>query len=582
MGIELSAPEAKAQGYDTHGVSPLVPARMLNEFAYCPRLFYLEWVQGEWADNADTEEGRFCHRRVDHEGGILPKSLAEGADSEKIHVRSLLLSAEELGAIARLDLVEGDGNCLTPVDYKRGAVPNVDGGAWEPEKVQLCLQGLILRENGYNSDEGYLYYTESHQRVRVPFDPQLIQRTKDLLQQLRSTAEKGQIPLPLQDSPKCPRCSLVGICLPDETRLLVQGEVESTEASNPDDRAEPRRLIPARDDALPLYVQSQGMTVSKQGDRLEVRERGQKVKDVRLLDVSQVCVFGNVQVTTPTLRELLERNIPVCYFTYGGWFYGITHGMSHKNVELRRLQYHLADDPKRSLTLASRFVAAKIRNSRTMLRRNCPEVELKVLQDLMSLAQKTSKAQDPGTLLGLEGLAARLYYEHFGPMVKPRQIDMQVVFDFQGRNRRPPRDPINSLLSLAYALLAKDFTVTVFSVGFDPYLGFYHTPKYGRPALALDLMEEFRPLIADSVVIGVVNNGEITADDFVWRGGAVALTASGRRKFIEAYCRRMDSLITHPVFGYTISYRRIIEVQARLLVRYLTGEIAEYPSFTTR
>lgn len=585
-------PNASAPASDPPVVPSLVPARMLNEFAYCPRLFFLEWVDGEWQDSADTEEGRFRHRRVDHEGGVLPEGgspnsgPADGAAPtpvvERIHVRSLLLSAEKLGAIARLDLLEGDGTRLTPVDYKRGSVPDVEGGAWEPEKVQLCLQGLILRENGYTCDEGYLYYAESHQRVRVPFDPPLVERTLELLGQLRQAAEKGKRPPPLEDSPKCPRCSLVGICLPDETRLLGAGSVAGDEVERPARPDEPRRLVPARDDALPLYVQSQGMSIHKQGDRLEVRDRGQKVQDVRLLDVSQVCVFGNVQVTTQALRELLEREAPVCYFTYGGWFYGISQGMGHKNVELRRLQYRVAEDPVQSLALATRFVVGKIKNTRTMLRRNCTEVDEEVLRRLTALAQSTLQARDAATLLGLEGTAARLYFEHFGGMLKPRFPEQSVAFDFSGRNRRPPRDPVNALLSLAYSLLAKDFTVTLLSVGFDPFLGFYHTPRYGRTALALDLMEEFRPLLGDSVVVSVINNGEITAADFVHSGGAVNLTPSARRRFIEAYGRRMDTLVTHPIFGYTISYRRVIEVQSRLLARYLTGEIPEYPSFVTR
>jgi CRISPR-associated endonuclease Cas1 len=165
-------------------------------------------------------------------------------------------------------------------------------------------------------------------------------------------------------------------------------------------------------------------------------------------------------------------------------------------------------------------------------------------------------------------------------MLKNR--DEALRFDFKGRNRRPPRDPVNAMLSLAYAMLAREWTATVQAVGLDPYLGFFHQPRYGRPALALDLMEEFRPLIADSVVLTAINNGEVRVVDFLERMGAVAFTPEGRRRFIETYERRMGQEITHPVFGYQISYRRVLEVQARLLGRYLVGEIPEYPAFTTR
>ena len=155
-------------------------------------------------------------------------------------------------------------------------------------------------------------------------------------------------------------------------------------------------------------------------------------------------------------------------------------------------------------------------------------------------------------------------------------------FEMDGRNRRPPRDPVNAMLSLGYSLLAKDLTVACYAVGFDPYVGFYHQPRFGRPALALDLMEPFRPLIVDSAVLTAVNTGMVTERDFVKAGPSVALTASGRKAFFRAYEMRMDTLVTHPLFEYRVSYRRMLEIQARLLARVLEGEIGEYPVFTTR
>jgi CRISPR-associated protein Cas1 len=155
-------------------------------------------------------------------------------------------------------------------------------------------------------------------------------------------------------------------------------------------------------------------------------------------------------------------------------------------------------------------------------------------------------------------------------------------FDFTGRNRRPPLDPVNCMLSYAYSLLAKDLAVACLIVGFDPFMGLYHRPRYGRPALALDLMEEFRPIVADSVALWAANNGVVSPGDFVRRGPAVAFRPAGRRKFIEAYEKRLDALVTHPVFGYRLSYRRVLEVQARLLGRVLLGELREYPAFRTR
>jgi CRISPR-associated protein Cas1 len=214
-----------------------------------------------------------------------------------------------------------------------------------------------------------------------------------------------------------------------------------------------------------------------------------------------------------------------------------------------------------------------------MLRRNCGVPDDTVLFELKQLARKAMEASSIESLLGVEGAAARTYFGAFGAMIKHTLAEK---FELDGRNRRPPRDPVNALLSFAYALLAKDVALAVTASGLDPLLGFYHQPRFGRPALALDLMEEFRPIIADSVVIGALNTAVVSERDFMRVPGACALTVDGRKKFILAYERRMDHLVTHPVFGYRISYRRVLEVQARLLGRRLLGEIEEFPAFRTR
>ncbi|HWP60844.1 MAG TPA: CRISPR-associated endonuclease Cas1 [Candidatus Acidoferrales bacterium] len=551
-------------------VPDLLPARMLNEFVYCPRLAYLEWVQGEWAESADTVEGRFHHRRVNRSPSRTGAPV-EAEPLEEIHARSVHLSSERLGLTAKIDLVEGEGGRATPVEYKRGKRPHTAHGAWEPERVQLCVQGLLLREHGFVCEEGILYFAGSRERVRVRFDEELVSRTLQFAEEMRRVIGGETIPPPLEDSPKCPRCSLVSICLPDEIRFLNTTQA----AAEP-----PRRLLPSADDALPMYVQRQGARVVKDGEVLRVLERDERLAEARLREISQLAVFGGVQLTSSVIRELCMRGIPICHFSHGGWFYGVTHGMFHKNVELRRRQYAAAADPEKSLVLARRFVQAKILNCRTLLRRNHKELPPEVLEGFKADLRRAARTEDLESLLGVEGTAASRYFARFGEML--RQEDGLPTFDFSQRNRRPPRDPVNALLSFAYAMLVKDFAATLFTVGFDPYLGFFHKPRYGRPALALDLMEEFRPLIADSVVLTVINNGEIRAEHFIRSWAGVALTQGGRLQFLRAYERRMAQEIVHPVFGYRISYRRVLEVQARLLGRYLMGEIADYPSFLTR
>lgn len=558
-----------------------IPARMVNEFSYCPRLFYLEYVQQEWNHSADTLEGNFVHRRVDTQAGAVPSpdDFGEGAH---IHARSISVGSDLLGAVAKIDLLEGEDGCVTPVDYKRGSPPDNPERSWEPERVQLCLQGLLLRENRYSCDDGVLYYAESQDRVTVSFTPDLIARTLELLSEARRTAESGQIPPPLVNSPKCPRCSLVGICLPDEVNLLRATELQQPlPGLDMEPEKPPRGLVPARDDKLALYVQGQGHSVGLKGDLLEIRDRKTVVNQVRLREISQVSLFGSVQLSAQALRELAARDVTILHLSYGGWLTAVTTPPPHKNIELRRRQFQAAANPKLCLYLARMFVSGKVRNSRTLLRRNGRELKDHVVHQLAESRRKAERAESLGELLGIEGLAAREYFANFTRMLKTSDADKS-TFDLESRNRRPPRDPINALLSFLYSMLSKDLTVTLIRVGFDPYLGFFHQPRYGRPALALDLIEEFRPLIADSVVIGMINNGEIRSGDFISRGGSVALRSDGRKRVLEAYERRLDTEVTHPRFGYSISYRRVFEVQARLLARFLLGEIPGYEPFCTR
>lgn len=214
--------------------------------------------------------------------------------------------------------------------------------------------------------------------------------------------------------------------------------------------------------------------------------------------------------------------------------------------------------------------------------------------------EAAERARDLAQLLGIEGFAARRYFGQFAAMIGPAVTDAGApaqpaagsvrefgvagawAFDFEGRNRRPPRDRVNAMLSYGYSLLTRHLHVTLAAVGFDPYRGFYHQPRYGRPALALDVMEPFRPLLADSVVLTAINNGEVGAGDFVGTGDAVQLNERGRRAFVGIFERRMGQEIIHPVFGYPAEYRQIVELQCRLLGRHLLGEIERYPNLTTR
>jgi CRISPR-associated protein Cas1 len=539
---------------------------MLNEYVYCPRLFFLEWVDKSWAGNGDTAEGDWRHRRVDSGGGAAP--LPE--EGQVIAARSVELSSERLGITAKLDLLEGDGDgTVVPVDTKKGH-PDRHGMAWEADTVQVCAQALLLREHGYAVHRGELYYAETRQRVPVEITPSLESRTLEVVGQARDAASKMVPPPPLVASPKCGRCSLVGICLPDETNMLTGRE-----------GASPRRLIASDPDAHPLYITEQGSMIGIDGGRITVTKYGERLSDVRLIDVLHISTFGNVQISAQAMRTLFDSGVNVYHHSYGGWLQGISTGLPSKNVTLRMRQ--LAAAARADLSAPRRMIAGKIRNGRVFLRRNGPDGVARTVGQLAGLAEQAETAESAATLLGIEGTAARLYFGAFPTLLSVELSGALPGPSFTGlRNRRPPTDAVNALLSFCYALLVKETLAACLIVGFDPYVGLLHRPRFGRPALALDLAEEFRSLLADSVVLTLINNREISASDFVVRAGAVSLTEEGRRKVLRAWERRMTTGVRHPVFGYEVKYRRAVELQARILAAHLTGELSAYEPLVTR
>lgn len=544
---------------------PLLPVRMLNEYAYCPRLFALMWVHQEWSDSGDTVRGRTVHAQVDAGGGNLP------VDSEApVVARSVELSDEELGLIAKIDLVEGAAGKVVPVDYKKGEVAPVSEGAWEPERVQVCAQALLLRANGYTCDEAALYFAGSRRRVRVPINEALIRTTLRARDEARAVAASGQLPEPLVGSAKCPRCALVGICLPDEHQH-VRGRLDGDAV---------RPIIPSRHDGVPLVVHQHGGMLALDGEQIVVHDRKGPIGRVRLADTSRVIVYGSPTVTSPLLHELSTRDIPVAWHSYGGWFQGMFTGAGGRNAIHRIAQHRAAADPVAALRIARGFVRSKIHNQRVLLRRNGKPEDSDLIR-LRELVSQVDLAEDLNQLLGVEGEAASIYFRRFDTLLRV-DASLRETFHFERRNRRPPADPVNALLSFAYAILSRELTVTLHGVGLDPYVGFLHQPRFGRPALALDLMEEFRPVIADSAVITAINKGEVGPGDFQVHPTGCALTADGRRAFVRTVERRLDDEATHPVFNTRLSYRRILEVQARGLSKVLMGELERWPEYRVR
>jgi len=581
----------------TNGGTPdLLPVRMLNEYAYCPRLFHLMHVDGRWADNVYTVEGRNVHRRADRLDHVLPdpepssdedsaaspdgegQAAAEGGDERPTITRSIPLDSVRLGLTAKLDLVSTAETVAVPVETKRGRVPNNEQRSYEPERVQLMAQGLLLREKGYQCDHGVLYFAGSRTRVDVPFTPELEQRTLELIQLARSACSAATPPAPLDDSPKCNGCSLAGICLPDETGLLRRQRESVTPTDT--DKATVRRFFPVRDNALPLYVQEQGATVCKTSKALVIWKQKKKLATARVADTSQLVLCGNVSVTAQTIHLLCEEGVPIVHLSMGHWFYGLTQGLGLKNAFLRASQFRVVDDTPKCLELARQVVTAKVSGQRTLLRRNASNLSQRALDDLAEQMQHAASATSIETLLGVEGIAAKVYFANFSRMIKSDALPTE--WDFQNRNRRPPRDPINALLSFGYAMLAKECTIALLAEGFDPYWGFYHRPRHGRPGLALDLMEEFRTPVVDSAVLTSLNTGMVGQDGFEMTKAGCAMRPAARKAFIRAYEGRLDQLVTHPVFEYRCCWRTIIRLQTKLLARWVRGEIDTYPGMVTR
>ncbi|MFA6289383.1 MAG: CRISPR-associated endonuclease Cas1 [Opitutaceae bacterium] len=579
---------------------PLMPVRRLHNYLYCPRLFYLQWVENLFEENADTVAGSAAHRQTDQpsryddeKAEALRTGLPEGA-----RVRSLKLESVVLGLVGVIDVIEGGADGLELVDYKKGAALRADDGTLTPKQndsAQLAAYALLLAEEGARVVSASVFYAADRRRVPVVLDDALFALVRDTLAAARALAAAGKMPPPLVDDTRCLHCSAYALCLPRESAwwrqartdrdarhtLLLPGFEDTApgirEIPPPPDLADlPPR--PPRLDGELLVVQTPGAMVGQSGGEFTVSVKKEVLRKIPVHQLRSIYLYGAVQLTAQAVQTALEEDIDVAYFAPSGRFLGMLRGLPASGVDARLGQYTLFLQPFARLRLASEAIRAKIHNQRVLLMRNGDPTD-GVLRELARLRDATAEAASIEELMGVEGTAAHLYFQQFPTMLKERA---EWAFDFNGRNRRPPRDPVNALLSLGYSMLSKELAGVCHAVGLDPFLGFLHQPRYGRPALALDLMEEFRPLIADSVALSLINRGEVDEGDFIRSANGTVLNERGRRRFWEAWFRRLDTEVSHPEFGYKMSYRRMLEVQARQLWRHVRGDAARYHGFTTR
>lgn len=334
-----------------------------------------------------------------------------------------------------------------------------------------------------------------------------------------------------------------------------------------------------------LYVQTQGVVLSLQSDTVRVTLRREMVARMPLLRLSGIVLFGNVTVTPFLVHRCAQDGRLLAWYTRGGRFRARVEGPTSGNVLLRRAQHQALDDPVRTMHVARQVVAAKIQNSRNLLGRSAREAEtseeesaLRVVMDrLARLVEKLPAIDDLNELRGAEGEAGRAYFGVFDNLLRTDREH----FGMRGRNRRPPRDPMNSLLSFLYALLRGECESALEGVGLDPQVGYLHALRPGRPALALDLMEELRPVLADRLAFTLINRRQLQPEHFEG-DKAIRLTDTGRRIVLMAYQKRKEGEVQHRLLKKKVPLGLVPHLQARLLARYLRDDLEIYPPYMHR
>lgn len=328
-----------------------------------------------------------------------------------------------------------------------------------------------------------------------------------------------------------------------------------------------------------LYLIERHAFVSKRAGTLTVRSSAEPQKTIPLERVTEVVCCGDISWSGAALRELLESGISVAVIGPHDEWVGRWEPAERKTVFLRREQYRAADDAAKSTAIARAMVAGKLRNSRALLMRARREdlyQDAGEIDGLSTLVERLAHARDVNIVRGIEGEGASIYFRGYGRIVSSEG------FQFATRSRRPPTDPANALLSFGYAMLAKTTGTSVRTVGFDAYVGYLHADRYGREALSLDLMEEFRAPVIDALVAAIIHRRIITVDEFECELTGCMLKPGARRRFIEQYERKLADEVMHPVLGQRVTHRRAIELQARILAKYLMGEIEGYIPFSKR
>jgi CRISPR-associated protein Cas1 len=527
------------------GREPL-PISLVAHHVFCPRRAWLK-AMGEKTDTHQMAVGLDEHHASD-----------DPAASRAGRLRAVEIASRYLGVIGRRDVVELDAaGAATVVEYKATPVRR-KAEVTAPMIVQLALQAQALRESGYDVKGAAVYFTHHQVRVPVPVGEPELELARQHARQTAEVVASTTAPAPLEDDPRCTRCSHAGICLPDERDL---GSVR-------------RRVLVADPDSQVLHLATPGSRAFIRSGQIRVETGREEIGSVPAERVMSLVVHGNVDVSSAVIRELLWRGAPILWCSGTGRLIGWA---ASPNGGPKARQ-HVAS-ASGHLGLAREFVAAKICNQATLLRHHgSASAAVSELRDLQAHARLASSLPE---MLGIEGNAAARYFSVFETMLTAAVRQGQGL-KIDTRTRRPARDPVNAALNFCYGMLLADVTCAVVACGLDPHAGFLHSSGRNKPALALDLSEEFRAPVADVVVIAAFNNGEVKVKDFTSVTGSTRLRDDGRATLIRGYERRIMTEFRHPLFGYQVTWRRAMEIQARLVLGVIDGTQGFYKGIATR
>jgi len=538
---------------DTSTQEAPIRVMALHALAYCERLFYLEEVEGIRIADADVYAGRALHQQL------------QQAEEEKGEWSSFELSSEKLGLVGKVDALKRRNGTWIPYEHKRGRArrENKKAIAWPSDALQVTAYTMLLEEELSLQEpiqEARVRYHRDNVTVRVSTDKQARDQVLQAIQRSRVLRDSLERPPITEHDAKCLKCSLAPVCLPEEERVLE------------DKSWEPVRLFPPDLEKKNIHIQQHGARISRSGNALKVIQE-EETTSYPVHEVGTLILHGYPQITTQALHACLYHGISVHWLTCGGrYLAGIQRGVG--NVQRKVRQYQALHDPTFCGDLVQRLVHAKVENTLRYILRATRGTDrtsnglADTIQSLRNTLKAIPRTQSPDKLRGHEGLAAKTYFQALPSLLRE---EVPEAMKPRGRNRRPPKDRFNALLSFGYALLYQAVLQAVMRVGLEPAIGFFHTPRSSAYPLVLDLMELFRLSLWDLPLIASVNRLQWDIEvDFEEAADRIWLSKAGRKKAIQLFERRLQDSWRHPVVKYSLSYARLLELEIRLLEKEWT------------